>query len=210
MRNTRLIFEPTLSKEERNMKRKNTAIFLFDDVEVLDFAGPFEVFSVTDELSEYQRLAVYTVAKEQKPIRARNGLSVNPDYTIDNAPKPDILIIPGGDGTRAVLGQKDVISWILSSAGNAEKVLSVCSGALVLAKAGLLNGLKSTTHHQVFDTLEPLAQETQLVQGQRFVDNGKIITSAGISAGIDMSLHVIEQLFGSEVADSTCRFHGLG
>ena len=188
------------------MKRKNTAIYLFDDVEALDFTGPFEVFSVTDELSEYQRLNVYTVAREEKPIITRNGLSVNPHYSIANAPKPDILIIPGGDGARSVLGQEDVLSWILSSAGTAEKVLSVCSGAIILAKIGLLKGLKATTHHQVFDVLESLAPDTVIIKGQRFVDNGKIITSAGISAGIDMSLHVIEQLFGAEVADATCEY----
>ncbi len=188
------------------MKRKNTAILLFDDVEVLDFAGPFEVFSVTDELSEHQRLNVYTVAKEKKPICARNGLSINPDYSIENAPKPQILIVPGGEGTRPVLGQDEIISWINQSAMTAEKVLSVCSGALLLAKAGLLRGLRATTHHQVFDALESLAPETEIVKGQRFVDNGKIITSAGITAGIDMSLYVIEQIFGPEVADSTADY----
>ena len=188
------------------MKRKNTAILLFDDVEVLDFAGPFEVFAVTDELSEHQRLNVYTVARENRPVIARNGLSINPDYAIADAPEPQIIIIPGGDGTRPVLGQDDIISWIAQAAVTSDKVLSVCSGALLLAKAGLLKGLKATTHHQVFDTLESLAPETVIVKDQRFVDNGKIITSAGISAGIDMSLYVIEQLFGSEVADATADY----
>ncbi len=188
------------------MKRKNTAILIFDDVEVLDFTGPYEVFSVTDELSEYQRLNVFTVARESRPIIARNGLSVNATYTLKNAPVPDILIIPGGEGTRQVLDQEDVLTWIFQSAVSAEKVLSVCSGAILLAKAGLLKGLKATTHHQVFDVLESIAPETSIVKGQRFIDNGKIITSAGISAGIDMSLYVIEQLFGAEVADSTANY----
>lgn len=188
------------------MKRRNTAILIFDEVEVLDFAGPFEVFAVTDELSDYQRLNVYTVAREAKPVSCRNGLSVNPDYSIENAPTPDILIVPGGDGTRAVMGQDDVIAWILKSAMTAEKILSVCSGALVLAKAGLLKGLRATTHHQVFDTLESIAPETEIVKGQRFIDNGKIATSAGISAGIDLSLYVIEQLFGAEISDSTADY----
>lgn len=188
------------------MKRKNTAILLFDDVEVLDFAGPFEVFSVTDELSDYQRLNVYTVARESRPVITRNGLSINPAYSIANAPEPRILIVPGGDGTRAVLGQTEIISWLVQCAHQSEKVLSVCSGALLLAKAGLLKGLKATTHHQVFDTLESMAPETRIIKGQRFVDNGKIITAAGISAGIDMSLYVIEQLFGAEVADSTADY----
>ncbi|MBU2511094.1 DJ-1/PfpI family protein [bacterium] len=188
------------------MKRRNTAILIFDDVEVLDFAGPFEVFSVTDELSDYQRLNVYTVAREDQPITTRNGLSVNPKYTIKNAPKPDILIIPGGEGTREVIEQGDVITWIFQNAVSAEKVFSVCSGALLLAKAGLLKGLKATTHYQVFDVLESIAPDTRIIKGQRFVDNGKIATSAGISAGIDLSLYVIEQMFGAEIADSTADY----
>lgn len=188
------------------MKRRNTAILIFDDVEVLDFTGPFEVFSVTDELSNHQRLNVYTVAVKDQPVIARNGLSVNPNYTIEDAPDPDVLVVPGGEGTREVIGMENVISWVLKSAAVAEKILSVCSGALVLAKAGLLKGLKATTHHQVFDTLESIAPETNIIKGQRFVDNGKIVTSAGISAGIDMSLYVVEQLYGSEVADSTADY----
>lgn len=188
------------------MKKRNTAILVFDDVELLDFAGPYEVFSVTDELSNYQRLNVYTVGNKEGPIKAVNGLSINPDYTIDNAPEPNILVIPGGDGTRELLGKDEVLNWIIQSARVSEKVLSVCSGALLLAKANLLNGLKATTHHMVFDTLESLAPETTIVKGKRFVDNGKIITSAGISAGIDMCLYVVEQLFGAEVADTSAEY----
>lgn len=188
------------------MKRKNTAILLYNDIEVLDFAGPYEVFSVTDELSDHQRLNVYTVAETVAPIHAISGLSVNPDFTIENAPSPEILVVPGGDGARTVLGQPDIIAWIANSALKAEKVMSICSGALILAKAGLLKGLKATTHHEVFDTLESLAPETTIVKGQRFVDNGKILTSAGISAGIDMCLYVVEQLFGFEVADRTAEY----
>ncbi len=188
------------------MERKNTAILLFDDIEVLDFAGPFEVFSVSDELGDYTRFHVYTVARELKPIIARHGLSINPDFDIKNAPLPEILIVPGGDGTRQVLEQEDVIQWIKTCAQNAVKVLSVCSGALILAKTGLLKGLKATTHHQVFEELALLAPATEVVRGQRFIDNGRIITSAGISAGIDMSLHVIESMLGGEIADSTAKY----
>src|SRR6185369_5814636 len=101
------------------MKKRNTAILIFDDVEVLDFAGPFEVFSVTNELSDYSLLNVYTVAREKAPVTARNGLSINPDYSISLVPQPDILIIPGGSGTRPLLHQQDVLSWITRSAHHA-------------------------------------------------------------------------------------------
>ncbi len=185
---------------------KNVAILLFDDVEVLDFAGPFEIFSVTNELGSYRLMNIYTVAEEKRPIIARNGLSVNPDYAIVEAPHPDILILPGGNGTRPLLRQAHIIQWISDCARNAEKLLSVCSGALLLAQAGLLKGFRATTHHQVFETLEKLASETQIVRDQRFVDNGPIITSAGISAGIDMSLHVIGLLYGRETAEKSAAY----
>jgi len=188
------------------MKKRNTAILIFDDVEVLDFAGPFEVFSVTNELSDYSFLNVYTVAREKAPVTAKNGLSVNPDYSIDEAPQADILIVPGGSGTRPILQQQDLLTWIKQSAQNADKVLSVCTGALLLAKVGLLDGLKSTTHNSAFELLGEIAPNTEIVRGVRFVDNGKVITAAGISAGIDMSLYVIEMLYGEETAQHTAAY----
>jgi len=188
------------------MNKRNTAILIFDDVEVLDFAGPFEVFSVTNELSNYSLLNVYTVAREKTPVTARNGLSVNPDYSINEAPQPDILIVPGGSGTRPILQQPDILTWIKQSSQNADKVLSVCTGALLLAKVGLLDGLKSTTHHTAFELLGEIAPDTEIVRDVRFVDNGKVITAAGISAGIDMSLYVIEILYGTETAQRTAGY----
>jgi transcriptional regulator GlxA family with amidase domain len=188
------------------MKKLNTAILIFDDVEVLDFTGPFEVFSVTNELNDYFLLNVYTVARVKSPVKARNGLSVNPDYSISDAPQPDILIVPGGIGTRPALLQQDILSWIKRSALNADKVLSVCTGALLLAKVGILDGLKATTHSSAFELLAEIAPSTEIVRGVRFVDNGKVITSAGISAGIDMSLYVIELLYGKETAQHTAAY----
>jgi len=188
------------------MKKLNTAILIFDDVEVLDFTGPFEVFSVTNELNDYSLLNVYTVARVKSPVKARNGLSVNPDYSIGDAPQPDILIVPGGLGTRPALLQQDILSWIKRSAHNADKVLSVCTGALLLAKVGILDGLKATTHSSAFELLAEIAPNTEIVRGVRFVDNGKVITAAGISAGIDMSLYVIELLYGKETAQHTAAY----
>ena len=188
------------------MSKKNTAIMLFDDVEVLDFAGPFEVFSITNELNNYKLLNVYTVALAKNPIISNNGLSINPDYNLAEAPKPDLVIIPGGYGARKMLRQPDVITWIRENSFTAEKVMSVCTGAFLLAKAGLLEGLKATTHFQVLDTLAELAPNTEIIRNERFVDNGKILTSAGVSAGIDMSLYVVELLYGKEEANKTAKY----
>ena len=186
------------------MATRNVAILMFDDVEVLDFAGPFEVFSVTSELNKGERpFAVSTVAEHPGAVNARNGLSVNPDCTISDCPPPDILIVPGGQGTRKLIDNSAVINWIKDSARTAELVLSVCTGSLLLAKAGLLEGLEATTHHQVLDLLKELAPNTTIIENQRFVDNGKIITSGGIAAGIDMSLHVVGKLLGTAQAEQT-------
>jgi len=177
---------------------------MFDEVEVLDFAGPFEVFSVTSELSKGERpFAVSTVAEHPGAVSARNGLSVNPDCTISDCPPPDILIVPGGQGTRKLIDNSAVINWIKDCARTAELVLSVCTGSLLLAKADLLEGLAATTHHRALELLRELAPNTTIIENQRFVDNGKIITSGGIAAGIDMSLHVVGKLLGTAQAEQT-------
>ena len=185
------------------MKKRNVAILLFDDVEVLDFAGPFEVFTVTDELNNHTIFNVFTVAETHHAIKSRNGLSVNPDYALSDCPMPDVLIVPGGYGTRQVLEKGDIIEWIQLVSKEAELVLSVCTGSLVLAKAGILEGLQATTHHQVLDTLASLAPNTKIINDKRYVDNGSIVTAAGISAGIDMCLYIIEKLLGIEYAEKT-------
>lgn len=188
------------------MTKKMVSLLLFDDVEVLDFAGPFEVFSVTNELDDYMLFDVKTVSRTGGNIVARNGLSVNPSCSISEIKSTDILIVPGGAGTRPLLKQYDVIDWIRNIAENAELILSVCTGALLLAKAQLLTGLRATTHHQALDELEALAPDAEIVRAARFVDSGKVITSAGISAGIDMSLYVIEKLYGKEKVDRTADY----
>ena len=185
---------------------KNVAILLFNEVEVLDFAGPFEVFSVTQSLDGDSLFNVYTVAETTHPILARNNLSINPDYTLENHPLPDILIIPGGFGSRAALKQANIIQWVQQSAQQTQLILSVCTGALILAKAGLLNGLTATTHHHAFEELRQLAPETTVMTDQRFIDNGKILTSGGISAGIDLSFYVIAKLYGKAVAIQTAQY----
>ena len=183
-------------------KPRKLAILLFDDAEVLDFCGPFEVFSVASDQTESPSFNVFTVA-ENSPVKARNGLSVNPDYTLDDCPTPDLLLIPGGIGSRKEMNNKPLIDWIGRTAESAELVLSVCTGALLLGKAGLLDGLEATTHHAAYDLLRGIVPSATVHEDRRFVDNGRVILSAGIAAGIDMSLHVVERLLGSDIASAT-------
>ena len=182
---------------------RNLAILLFNDAEVLDFCGPFEVFSVASSQTDPLAFNVFTVAEKPDAITARNGLSVNPRHTLTDCPKPDVLLVPGGMGTRKEINNGPLIDWIKRTADNAELVSSVCTGALLLGKAGLLDGLEATTHHVAFDLLREMAPTATVHEDRRFVDNGKIITSAGIAAGIDMSLHVVERLLGPDVAKAT-------
>ncbi len=191
------------------------AIFIFNEVEVLDFAGPFEVFGVaglrTNTIPPFE---VFTVAQFET-INARNNLTVKPTYTFGNAPKADILLIPGGggyhtDGTpfgsRREMNNPIVINWIKEQAAHAKLVLSVCTGSLILAKAGLLEGKAATTHYLAIEGLKKISDNITVKENVRFIDNGTIITSAGISAGIDMSLYTIGKLLGKEAADETAKY----
>lgn len=185
--------------------RRSVALLLFPEVEVLDFAGPFEVFSVTDELSDHTAFAVSIVAATPT-VKARNGLRVVADHTLESCPPADILIVPGGFGTRALLHQPEILSWVRTRSASAERVMSVCTGSLVLAKAGLLDGLRVTTHHQVLSMLTELAPHSTVDPSRRFHDNGHILTAAGISAGIDCALHLVGQLLGEATAARTADY----
>lgn len=184
---------------------KNIAIFIFEDVEVLDFAGPFEVFSVAAEKLDPPAFRVYTVARTADAVRARGGLMVVPHFTLDSMPRPDFLLIPGGRGTRPLVDDAPTIDWIRAQYDSVERLLSVCTGSLLLAKAGLLNGLDSTTHHSALKSLRELAPDTRVRDDLRYVDNGRIVTSAGVSAGIDMALHIVEQELGTEIMQPVMR-----
>jgi transcriptional regulator GlxA family with amidase domain len=185
--------------------RRNTAILIFENVEVLDFAGPLEVFSVADELSGKDSFKVFTVAETPGTIRTNNGLKIVPEHTLESAPAPDLLIVPGGFGTRALLNKPSAIEWIRVAAKRAETVASVCTGALLLAKAGLLNELPATTHYLSHALLRELAPTALIQEDRRFVDNGHIATSAGIAAGIDLSLHLVARLQDVMTAEKTTR-----
>ncbi|HEX2906992.1 MAG TPA: DJ-1/PfpI family protein [Phototrophicaceae bacterium] len=187
--------------------RRNLAILIFNDVEVLDFCGPLEVFSVVGKRTMPEApFNVYTVAETAKSVIARNGLSVNPAYTFANCPPPDIILVPGGRGTRHEMTNLGVLDWLRGQYDRLELLLSVCTGALVLAKAGLLPGLKATTHFAALDELKLAEPSITLCPEARYVDNGKIVLSAGVSAGIDMSFYVVERLLGPEAAAEAARY----
>lgn len=190
----------------------NVGILVFDDVEVLDFAGPFEVFSRTRlepglnsrRSPEGAPFNVYSVAQTAAPIIATGGLEIRPKYDFANCPRVDLLVVPGGWGTRKLLDSDEILSWIKKAAESGAKITSVCTGALLLAKAGLLKNKAATTHWGALETLAAI-DPTIEVRRKRYVDHG-IVTSAGISAGIDMALYVVSELFGPSVSADTARY----
>lgn len=180
------------------------AILIFDDVEVLDFAGPFEVFGVAggaDRLYE-----VFTVAEFARPVCARNQLSINPTYCFDTMPAADVLVIPGGYGTRREKNSAAMLAFVRERAAAAQTVLTVCSGALVLAKAGLLCGLQATTHRGALAELAVDEPHCRILRRARVVDNGKFILSAGVAMGIDAALYTVAKHHGLPLAVATAAY----
>ena len=199
---------------EKPMKQRNVAILIFDDVEVLDFCGPFEVFSVTGKRDGSDPFNVYTVA-ERPTISARNALSINPSYTVETCPQPDILVIPGGGGqradgtlfgTRKEMHNETLLAWVNQRYPKTEHVLSVCTGALILAKAGLVENVTATTHHKALDELRQVAPTAEVKADARVVDSGRLIFSGGISAGIDAAFYLVAKLLGQDVALETAAY----
>jgi transcriptional regulator GlxA family with amidase domain len=188
------------------MKTRNVGILIFDEVEVLDCCGPYEVFGVTRTTEDEAPFHVFTIAEKPGPISARNQLGLNPRYTFADGPVMDILIVPGGAGARRVMDSPAALDWVKLTDHHAELVLSVCTGAFILAEAGMLDGLSATTHFSAIESLRKIAPKTTVVENRKFVDNGRIITSAGISAGINASLHVVTRLIGREAAIQTARY----
>jgi len=185
---------------------RHTTILLFDEVEVLDFAGPFEVFSVCGRRSQLEPFRVTTVSERGQSIRARNGLVVTPTHSFASCPPIDILLVPGGFGTRREMRNPVVLEWVAKHGRGCDLLLSVCTGALVLGSAGLLDGLSATTHHMAFSELRAAAPHTAVHEDARIVDNGRVILSSGVSAGIDMALHVVARLHGDDLARETARY----
>lgn len=186
--------------------KKNVGILLFEEAEVLDFAGPFEVFSVSSELNNFSLFNVFTVAKNTKPILAVNGLSVNPKYSFENCPDMDILIVPGGSGTRAQMKEIETLEWIKRGYENSELTLSICSGARLFGVLGLLDNKPYCTHAEVYEHMQEIVPTGIPQYSKRFVNAEKLYTSGGISAGIDLSFHIVERIYGKEIARRTAEY----
>jgi transcriptional regulator GlxA family with amidase domain len=192
------------------MNRKRVGILIFPDVEVLDFCGPYEVFSVT-RLDEARRreepspFEVSLIAERADPVVATGGLRVIPDCTIDDCPALDILVVPGGWGTRKEIRNARILGWIAERASQVETLTSVCTGAMLLGQAGLLEGRRATTHWAALDWMRQSFPAVTVSDDMHVVEDGHIFTSAGISAGIDMALRVVARHYGEPVARETAR-----
>lgn len=182
---------------------RNVAIVLWTGVELLDFAGPAEVFS-TSRSSE-GAFRVFTVARREDTITSQGFLRIVPQYTFENCPQPDVVVLPGGGVSRALEDER-LLAWLEHVTPDSEIQMSVCTGAFVLARAGMLNGLEATTHHSALDTLRELAPMTTVRADVRYVDNGRIVTSGGIATGIDAALHVVGRLLGEDSAIATAKY----
>ena len=185
-------------------------ILIFDDVEILDVAGPFEVFAVT-RLNDEQRLQqsspfkVYLISETNKQITAIGGLRLTPDVTISECPELDLLVVPGGWGTRKESKNKILVKWIGNQFTNNRLIASVCTGSSLLGKAGLLDGRDATTHWRAFDFLQESAPKARILKNVRFTLTEPIFTSAGVSAGIDLALRIVSHVFGTEIGQATAR-----
>ncbi|MBV1914243.1 MAG: DJ-1/PfpI family protein [Pseudomonadales bacterium] len=183
----------------------NIGIYIYENSEVLDFSGPFEVFSTASRLSNSTDIFdVFLIAEEKRPVIARGGYSVNPHYNFSDHPKIDVLIVVGGIHTGE-LKKPSVLDWISSVEKGAQLVSSVCTGVFMLAEAGILSNHDVTTHWEDIDDLQKSYPNLNVVRSQRWVDEGKFVTSGGISAGIDMSLHLVSRLINSELAEKTAK-----
>lgn len=186
-------------------KKIKVGIFVFNEVEVLDFTGPFEVFSLALKDNE-KAFEVITIGETEEVISARNGLKVVPNATFSDTLDLDILIIPGGYGAEVFeIKNKVALDWIIAQSQKVAILASVCTGALLLAECGLLDQKKATTHWMDIDRLEKEYPKVNVVRGVKFVDEGNIVTSGGISAGINMSFHIVKRLLGAGEARSTAR-----
>jgi len=192
------------------MNRKQVGIVVFENVEVLDFCGPFEVLSVTRLNEERRReepspFKVFLVAESTSPVVATGGMKVLPDYSLENCPQLDILVVPGGWGTRKEMSNERLLRWITDHSRRVETLASVCTGALLLGKAGLLDGKRATTHWRSLDWMQQLFPSVAVEKRLHFVEEGSLFTSAGIAAGIDMSLKVVGRHYGEAIARATAR-----
>lgn len=187
----------------REFAVRTVAILLFPDVELLDFAGPYEVFSSVRDDDGAPLMKVHTCAEAPALVRCRNGLEVRADYTLDACPSADVLLIPGGVGTNAALKRSALVNWIAERSRTAELTTSVCTGAYLLAAAGIVGERPVTTYRGSIEHLRTKYAGLEVRANERWVDAGDIVTSAGVSAGIDMALHIVSRLYGPAAAAAT-------
>jgi putative intracellular protease/amidase/YHS domain-containing protein len=193
-----------VSSEETSLKPPDNgqipvAFLISDGAVVIDFCGPWEVFQdAMIPSSKDMPFRLFTVAETKKPIRTSGGMQIVPEYTIQNAPTPKVIVIPAQSPPSAA-----VLEWLKKSSKTADVTMSVCTGAFVLAKTGLLNGKSATTYHGAFEPFAMAFPDIQLKRGARFVENGNLATAGGLSAGIDLALRVVERYYGRDVARKT-------
>jgi transcriptional regulator GlxA family with amidase domain len=186
------------------------AVLIYDNMEILDFAGPKEVFSATNDVAAYytkpRPFEVYTVTPKALTITTIDGTTITADFSLSNAPTPDILVVPGAPlaGIAALNEDAAALTWIKSQ--KTKVTMSVCSGALILAKAGLLANQDATTHHMAMEPLKALSPTTKILADHRYVDTGAILTTGGVSAGIDGTLHLVDRLLGREAATGVAKY----
>lgn len=186
--------------------KRSVAILVYEGAEVLDFSGPFEVFAVTSELNDHALFDVSIVAATLDPVRSVNGMLVTPNKTYADLPNPHILVLAGGSGSRKAMLDPDLLAWTREAAQTAEVILSICSGARILGALGMLANREATTHHQVFEHLQEIEPTARLNRNARFIDTGRIVTTGGISAGIDGSFHVVARLLGHAIAEKSAAY----
>jgi transcriptional regulator GlxA family with amidase domain len=191
---------PSSALPER--RRIRVAFMLGPDSNVIDTAGPWEVFQdvVVPTGSDNHPFQLYTVGATSEIVRLTGGLQVRPDYTVRNAPQPNVIVVPAQRTTQALL------TWLRQASRGADVTISVCTGAFQLARAGLLEGIPATTHHQFWDNFAREFPSIELRRGLRFVDSGRIATAGGLTSGIDMALHIVKRYFGDDVAEATARY----
>lgn len=192
------------------MDRMRVGILLFDEIEVLDFCGPFEVFSVARLNEEKRReepspFEVFLIAEKDLPVVTTGGMKVIPHHTFETCPKLDILVVPGGWGTRKELKNPSMLDWLRSRAAEVEALTSVCTGSMLLGFAGLLDGFHATTHWRSLDWMRESFPSVTVEYEKHFVEDGRVLTSAGISAGIDMALKIVARYCGETIARTTAK-----
>jgi transcriptional regulator GlxA family with amidase domain len=180
-------------------------VFVFEGAEELDFVGPWEVLASWAKTYP-DEAEVFLVGLGAEPVTCTKGMRVIPEHTVDNAPPMDVLIYPGGEGNRAHIGNESIRTWLRKLSSSGALMTSVCTGALVLADAGLLDGKPATTHWAFIDTLRGLGQDIEVRPDDRFVDAVEVVTAAGVSAGIDMALHLVSRLASAERARDIRRY----